>query len=42
MPTDANLLDEYQSFAELQTPCEQFCERVNNRVHRQTHRGAGP
>jgi transposase len=38
VPTDANLLDEYQSFAELQGACEQFMERVNSRVHRQTGR----
>lgn len=38
VPTDANLLDEYQSFAELEAACEQFCERVNSREHRITRR----
>ncbi|MEX0946019.1 MAG: IS21 family transposase, partial [Acidimicrobiia bacterium] len=38
VPTDANLLEEYQSFAELETACEQFMDRVNSRVHRETRR----
>lgn len=38
VPTDANLLPEYQSFAELDQACEQFMERVNSRVHRETRR----
>jgi transposase/putative transposon-encoded protein len=38
VPTDANLLDEYRNFAELEAACEQFCDRVNNRVHRETRR----
>jgi hypothetical protein len=40
VPTDANLRADYASFAELQAACEAFCERVNQRVHRET--GAVP
>jgi transposase len=36
VPTHANLLDEYSGFADLVAACEEFCERVNNRVHRET------
>ncbi|MFD5089198.1 IS21 family transposase [Amycolatopsis thailandensis] len=36
VPTGANLLPEYGSFAELADACFQWCERVNNRVHRET------
>lgn len=36
MPTDANLLDEYASFAELRAACDAFCDRVNAREHRET------
>jgi hypothetical protein len=36
VPSDANLLPEYRSFAELEDACRQFCERVNGRVHRET------
>jgi transposase len=35
VPTDVNLLDAYGSFAELVEACEEFCERVNHRVHRE-------
>lgn len=38
VPTDANLLGEYGSFAELEAACEAFCDTVNNRVHRTTRR----
>jgi hypothetical protein len=38
VPTDANLLDEYASFAELEAACAMFCEQVNARVHRVTRR----
>jgi hypothetical protein len=38
VPTDANLLDHYASFAELQSACAQFCEQVNTRPHRVTRR----
>jgi hypothetical protein len=29
VPTDTNLLDAYDTFAELEAACEQFCELVN-------------
>jgi transposase len=35
VPTSANLLAEYDSFAELVDACWQWCERVNARVHRE-------
>jgi hypothetical protein len=38
VPTDANLLDEYASFAELEAACEVFCGQVNARPHRVTRR----
>jgi hypothetical protein len=36
VPTSANLLDAYTRFADLVEACEAFCDRVNNRVHRET------
>ena len=38
VPTDANLLAGYASFAELEAACEAFCEQVNARPHRVTRR----
>ena len=38
VPTRANLRSGYNSFAELAEACEGFCEKVNQRVHRETHR----
>ena len=38
VPTDANLLGEYASFAELAAACEAFCDKVNTRAHRVTRR----
>jgi len=38
VPTQANLLDEYASFAELEAACEGFCQLVNARPHRITRR----
>lgn len=38
VPTDANLLDEYESFADLEAACEAFCDLVNSRPHRATRR----
>jgi transposase len=35
VPTDANLLDSYASFAELVEACDAFGERVNHRTHRE-------
>ncbi len=36
VPTEANLLPAYGSFAELRTACDAFCEMVNARPHRET------
>jgi len=36
VPSDANLLPAYGSFAELEEACREFCARVNGRVHRET------
>ena len=36
VPTDANLRTGYDSFAELVEACEEFCDEVNGRVHRET------
>lgn len=41
VPTAANLLPDYGSFAELVAACEVFCEEVNARVHRETMRIPG-
>jgi hypothetical protein len=38
VPTDANLLPGYASFAELEAACTAFCEEVNARPHRVTRR----
>jgi hypothetical protein len=38
VPADANLLDEYSSFAELEAACQAFCGQVNARPHRVTRR----
>jgi hypothetical protein len=38
VPTEANLRDEYGSFAELEAACAVFCEQVNSRPHRVTRR----
>ena len=38
VPTEANLLDEYASFAELRAEAAMFCDTVNNREHRETRR----
>jgi transposase len=40
VPTDANLRGDYASFAELVAACQQWCDRVNARTHRET--GAAP
>jgi transposase len=36
VPTSANLLDAYTRFADLVEACEEFGDRVNDRVHRET------
>ncbi len=38
VPTQANLLDGYPAFADLEAACEAFCEQVNARVHRASDR----
>ncbi len=38
VPKEANLLDEYACFAELEAACAAFCEQVNARTHRVTRR----
>lgn len=38
VPTEANLVAEYVSFAELKAACEGFCEVVNARPHAETRR----
>jgi hypothetical protein len=38
VPKDTNLLDEYDSFPQLEAACEAFCTDVNARVHRVTRR----
>ncbi len=38
VPTDANLLPAYGSFAELEAVCEVFCGQVNTRARRVTRR----
>jgi hypothetical protein len=36
VPTDANLRNQYASFADLVAACEEWCDRVNARAHRET------
>ena len=38
VPTDTNLLETYDTFADFETACELFCDDVNARVHRVTRR----
>jgi transposase len=38
VPTDANLLDEYDSWTELAAACDSFMAEVNGREHRVTRR----
>ena len=38
VPRSTNLREDYTSFAELEQACEQFCDKVNGRVHRETAR----
>lgn len=38
VPAEANLLEQYRTFAELETACRRFCAEVNGRLHRETRR----
>jgi hypothetical protein len=38
VPTDANLLDEYEGFDDVEAACLEFCDQVNARPHRVTRR----
>jgi hypothetical protein len=38
LPTETNLLDAYNTFAELEAACEAFCELVNTRIHQVARR----
>jgi len=38
VPTEANLRSAYGSFVELEGACEEFCAKVNGRVHRESAR----
>jgi len=38
VPTDANLLEDYENFDALKTACDQFMVRVNSRAHKETRR----
>ena len=40
VPTDTNLRAAYSSFAELVVACQEWCDHVNARIHRET--GAAP
>jgi hypothetical protein len=38
VPKDTNLRPEYDSFAQIETACQEFMDEVNNREHRATRR----
>ena len=38
VPTETNLLDQYSSFAALESACDDFCDVVNARPHTETRR----
>jgi hypothetical protein len=38
VPTTANLLGEYRTFAQLEAACRDFTDEVNARTHRETRR----
>lgn len=38
VPTESDLQSAYGSFAELEAACEEFCAKVNGRVHRESAR----
>ncbi len=41
VPTDANLLDDYRSWAELVEACKTYTNEINARVHRMIRRAPG-
>lgn len=38
VPTEANLLEQYRTFGQIEQACRDFCDEVNARVHRATRR----
>lgn len=38
VPTETNLLEQYESFADVEAACAEFCAQINARVHRATGR----
>ncbi len=38
VPTSANLLPQYKTMGQLEAACREFCDTVNDRVHRQSRR----
>lgn len=38
MPTSANLLPQYKTMGQLEAACREFCDSVNDRVHRASRR----
>ena len=38
VPTAANLLEDYRTFAELEAACRDFTDQINQRTHRETRR----
>ncbi len=38
VPTEANLLEQYRTFGQLEQACREFCDEVNAREHRETRR----
>lgn len=38
VPTDANLLPQYKTMGQLEAACREFCDTVNDRVHRASRR----
>jgi hypothetical protein len=38
VPTSANLLEDYRTFADLEAACRDFTEQINQRTHRETRR----
>jgi transposase len=38
VPTEVNLLGDYRTFGRLEAACREWCEQVNDRIHRETRR----